>query len=159
MLLIPSQHLRLDLQLLISGSKAGLVSLLFRCRCKYGNCKHIDDDGCAVREKWSRHAWYVELYSELEAAAAVQRARAASKKNREGNVKFKTKGGQQSMEVLLDPKKHRNVSRRQVRKTVSLFLRVFYLQSCALCCAVMCAQNIFAVLRPDLNPTPKDGNS
>ncbi len=54
---------------------------------------------------------------ELEAAAAVQRTRAASKKNREGNVKFKTKGGQQSMEVLLDPKKHRNVSRRQVCDT------------------------------------------
>ena len=83
-------------------------------RCKYGNCKHIDDDGCAVRENWRRHNWYVELYLELEAAAAVQRARAASKKSREGNVKFKTKGGSQSMEVLLDPKKHRNVSRRQV---------------------------------------------
>lgn len=58
----------------------------------------------------------MELYHELEAAAAVARSRAASKKSREGNVKFKTKGGQQSMEVLLDPKKHRNVSRRQVSR-------------------------------------------
>lgn len=84
------------------------------CRCKYGNCKHIDDEGCAVREQWQRHAWYVELYQELESAAAIARSRAASKKSREGNVKFKTKGGTQTMEVLLDPKKHRNVSRRQV---------------------------------------------
>lgn len=56
----------------------------------------------------------MELYHELSAAAAVARERAASKKQREGNVKFKTKGGQQSMEVLLDPKKHRNISRVQV---------------------------------------------
>jgi len=30
-------------------------------RCKFGNCKHMDDAGCAVREEWKRHPWYVEL--------------------------------------------------------------------------------------------------
>jgi hypothetical protein len=74
----------------------------------------MDDAGCAVREDWMRHPWYVELLQELEAAATVAKERAVSKKQREGNLKFKSKGGMRSSEVLLDPKKHRNVSRRQV---------------------------------------------
>ena len=44
----------------------------------------------------------------------MAKERAISKKQREGNVKFKSKGGVRSSEVKLDPKKHRNVSRRQV---------------------------------------------
>ncbi len=51
---------------------------------------------------------------ELEAAAVVAKERAMGKRQRQGNVKFKSKGGMRSSEVLLDPKKHRNVSRRQV---------------------------------------------
>lgn len=74
----------------------------------------MDDEGCAVREGWLRHEWYAELRKELEQAAAIARERATSKKRREGNVKYKSKGSSRTREVLLDPKKHRNVSRRQV---------------------------------------------
>jgi len=57
-----------------------------------------------------KDAWF----QELEAAAVVAKERAVNKRQREGNIKFKSKGGSRSSEVLLDPKKHRNVSRRQV---------------------------------------------
>lgn len=83
-------------------------------RCKFGNCQHMDDEGCAVKEGWPRHAWYAQLRVELEQAAAVAKERATSKKQREGNVKYKSHRGTRSREVLLNPKKHRNVSRRQV---------------------------------------------
>lgn len=67
-----------------------------------------------MREGWERHPWFAELYLELKAAADLAKERAASKKQRQGNVKFKNKGGARLREVKLDPKKHRNVSRRQV---------------------------------------------
>ena len=83
------------------------------CRCKFKNCQHLDEPGCMVRSDWERLPWYAELHSELTASAALAKERAASKKQRQGNVKFKTRGGIKAMEVKLDPKKHRNVSRRQ----------------------------------------------
>ncbi|CAL5230096.1 g13554 [Coccomyxa viridis] len=87
--------------------------------CAFRNCQHLEEPGCAVREGWSRHEWYAELHEEVKAADEVARHRAASKKRREGSVRYKSgAGGQKTREALLDPKSHRRVSRRQVRQGI-----------------------------------------
>ncbi|KAK9820948.1 hypothetical protein WJX81_002551 [Elliptochloris bilobata] len=54
--------------------------------CAFGNCAHLAEPGCAVREGWSRHAWYAELAEEVRAADDLARWRATGKKRREGTV-------------------------------------------------------------------------
>ena len=53
-----------------------------------------------LREGWDRHAWYAELYAELREADDLARWRAASKKRREGSLRYKSRaGGRQGAEV------------------------------------------------------------
>ncbi|EIE21063.1 GTPase EngC, partial [Coccomyxa subellipsoidea C-169] len=83
--------------------------------CAFKNCQHLIEPGCAVREDWSRHELYVELHEEVKAAEDLARVRSASKKRREGSVRYKSAaGGVRTREALLDIKSHRRVSRRQV---------------------------------------------
>ncbi|KAK9908042.1 hypothetical protein WJX75_002003 [Coccomyxa subellipsoidea] len=85
--------------------------------CAFKNCQHLTEPGCAVREDWSRHELYVELHEEVKAADDLARHRSASKKRREGSVRYKSAaGGLRTREALLDIKSHRRVSRRQGRQ-------------------------------------------
>ncbi|GAB4821983.1 hypothetical protein N2152v2_009029 [Parachlorella kessleri] len=90
-------------------------------RCAFGNCQHLVEPGCAVREaEWDRYPYYVDLHAELAQHEQVELERAASKKKREGNVRFKSRaGGKQGMEARLESKSHRRVSRRSVKQSVS----------------------------------------
>ncbi|BDA45177.1 probable small ribosomal subunit biogenesis GTPase RsgA [Coccomyxa sp. Obi] len=85
--------------------------------CAFKNCQHLIEPGCAVREGWSRHELYEELHEEVKAAEELARVRSASKKRREGSVRYKSAaGGARTREALLDIKSHRRVSRRQGRQ-------------------------------------------
>ncbi|KAK9811503.1 hypothetical protein WJX72_004946 [[Myrmecia] bisecta] len=87
--------------------------------CAFSNCQHIYDPGCGVREGWDRHPFYVDLHAELKLQEDVSRQRAASKKKREGTVRYKSQaGGRRTREALLEPKSHRRVNRRQVKQTM-----------------------------------------
>ena len=60
-----------------------------------------DDSGC--------------MHAAVKAAEDLARVRSASKKRREGSVRYKSAaGGVRTREALLDIKSHRRVSRRQV---------------------------------------------
>ena len=60
--------------------------LLFRCA--FGNCQHLVEPGCAVREaEWDRYPYYVDLHAELAQQEQFESERAASKKKREGTVR------------------------------------------------------------------------
>ena len=41
------------------------------CRCAFSNCQHLAEPGCAVRDGWSRHAWYTELHAEVKAGREI----------------------------------------------------------------------------------------
>jgi ribosome biogenesis GTPase len=56
------------------------------------------------------------MHAAVKAADDLARHRSASKKRREGSVRYKSAaGGLRTREALLDIKSHRRVSRRQVR--------------------------------------------
>ena len=57
-------------------------------RCAFSNCQHLQEPGCALIEGWSRHPFYVELHWELKAKEDLERHRAASKRRREGTVRW-----------------------------------------------------------------------
>ena len=85
------------------------------CRCTFSNCQHLDEPGCCVREHFERHPFYYNIYHDIKEREQRDKERSASKKKREGNVRFKTRaGGMQAQEALLSTKKHRRVNRRQV---------------------------------------------
>ncbi len=55
------------------------------------------------------------MHAAVKAAEDLARVRSASKKRREGSVRYKSAaGGVRTREALLDIKSHRRVSRRQV---------------------------------------------
>jgi hypothetical protein len=70
---------------------------------------------------WERYPIYKEVRQELVEKEEAERARAASKRTREGNVRYKAQvGGGRKREVLLDRKSHRRESRREVRAVAVL---------------------------------------
>lgn len=89
-------------------------------RCAFSNCQHLEEPGCAVRGDWERYTYYCDLHAELSQQEEIQRERAASKRKREGNVRFKSRaGGKQGAEARLETKSHRRVSRRSMRQELS----------------------------------------
>eukprot|EP00884_Botryococcus_braunii_P018339 jgi/Botrbrau1/5189/Bobra.0172s0059.1 len=116
-----------DLDGLLTTSQLPLCFPEIRDRlgdCAFSNCQHLSEPGCAVREGWERQPWYAQLHAEVKELEALARQRAASKAKREGTVRYKSRaGGVRAQEALLDPKKNRRVSRRQVKQRTQELLR------------------------------------
>lgn len=56
-------------------------------RCAFGDCRHLDEPGCAVRGDWERYSYYVALRMELQELADVAKTRAMSKRQRQGALR------------------------------------------------------------------------
>jgi len=50
--------------------------------CRFSNCQHIHEPGCAVRGEWERYPFYLEILEETKAKEDRDRHRSASKKVR-----------------------------------------------------------------------------
>eukprot|EP00887_Chlorella_sp_A99_P006599 scaffold3.g6599.t1 len=102
-------------------------------RCAFRSCQHLQEPGCAVRGDWERYPLYCEIHGELKAVEAEAAARSASKKKREGTVRYKSRaggqqarlgggrrwGGRRGMEARLESKSYRRESRRVVKQKLT----------------------------------------
>ncbi|MBU6230062.1 MAG: small ribosomal subunit biogenesis GTPase RsgA [Cyanobacteria bacterium REEB459] len=78
--------------------------------CQFSNCLHRDEPGCALGTTWDRYPFYVALLTELITI------RDSPQRRQPGEVALKTKTkpmGTTHQEPLLEPKKHRRLSRRR----------------------------------------------
>lgn len=64
------------------------AQMLEQSRCAFGNCRHLDEPGCAVRGEWERYNYYVALRMELQELADVAKTRATSKRQRQGALRY-----------------------------------------------------------------------
>lgn len=77
--------------------------------CRFSDCLHRDEPGCAVRGNWERYQHYLEFLEEAIERQTQLNQQAAP----ESTVKVKTKGkGQTQYEPKLEIKKYRQKSRR-----------------------------------------------
>jgi ribosome biogenesis GTPase len=86
--------------------------------CRFANCRHQGDPGCAMGDGWDRHGLYVRCLEEVEAMAAEE-VRAG--RIRQGSRGLRQRGDQE--EPLLDPRLRR-ISRRGRRQAEALDLPV-----------------------------------
>ncbi|MCT0208975.1 ribosome small subunit-dependent GTPase A [Synechococcus sp. CS-1332] len=85
---------------------AAFPELLARLRadpCRFANCRHQGDPGCAVGDNWDRYVIYGRCLEELEALA---RARARGGHGRQGDSGMRQRGDR--LEPLLDPQLRRS---------------------------------------------------
>lgn len=88
--------------------------------CAFSDCQHMEEPGCGVRGAWDRYEIYKDLHKELKILEEEEASRAMSKRQREGNVRFKTRaGGKAVLEARLESKSHRRESRRSVKQRLS----------------------------------------
>ena len=90
-------------------------------RCTFSNCQHLSEPGCVVRgADWERYPLYSILHAELQAIDEETSKRAVVKRQREGTVRMKSRGGgRMGEEAKLETKTHRRESRRSVRQQLS----------------------------------------
>ena len=89
-------------------------------RCTFSNCQHLSEPGCAVRGDWERYSLYTTLHAEMHSLDEETAKRAGAKRQREGTVRTKSRGGgKMGEEVKLETKSHRRVSRRSVKQQLS----------------------------------------
>lgn len=88
--------------------------------CAFSDCQHLEEPGCGVRGPWDRYEIYKDLHKELQILEEEEATRAISKRQREGNVRLKTRaGGKAVVEARLESKSHRRESRRSVKQRLS----------------------------------------
>jgi ribosome biogenesis GTPase len=75
--------------------------------CRFKNCLHQDDPGCAVGSDWDRHGLYLSCLEAVQAQAMRERSRGAEAAG------LKQRGSRR--EPLLD-QRWRQVSRRRLRQ-------------------------------------------
>ncbi|MEM6592273.1 MAG: small ribosomal subunit biogenesis GTPase RsgA [Cyanobacteria bacterium P01_H01_bin.119] len=77
-------------------------------RCRFSDCLHRDEPGCAVRGSWERYKHYLQLVEDLLCQQAAQLS-----DTDDTGVKYKvTTAGQRQAEPRLAAKKYRRISRR-----------------------------------------------
>ncbi|PSB36735.1 ribosome small subunit-dependent GTPase A [Aphanothece minutissima] len=84
---------------------AAFPELLARLRaipCRFANCRHLGDPGCAMGDGWDRQLIYGRCLEEVEAAAA----RSRSGQGRQGERGLRQRGDR--LEPLLDPQLRRS---------------------------------------------------
>ncbi len=85
---------------------AAFPELLARLRaapCRFANCRHLGDPGCAVGDGWDRQPIYGRCLEEVEGAAA---ARSRGGQGRQGERGVRQRGDR--LEPLLDPQLRRS---------------------------------------------------
>ncbi len=85
---------------------AAFPELLARLRaspCRFANCRHQGDPGCAVGDTWDRYAIYGRCLEEVEALAG---ARSRASQTRAGDGGLRQRGDR--LEPLLDPQLRRS---------------------------------------------------
>jgi ribosome biogenesis GTPase len=78
--------------------------------CRFADCRHQGDPGCAMGDAWDRHGLFVRCLEEVEATAGAQ---ARGGRTRQGGRGLRQRGDQE--EPLLDPRLRR-ISRRVRRQ-------------------------------------------
>ena len=91
---------------LLAGLFPELRSRLEQGGCRYSNCRHLGEDGCAVGVDWDRYGLYRQCLAEIE---ALWQARSSRGKE----VGLRQRGDR--LEPLLDPSLRRR-SRRSTRQ-------------------------------------------
>lgn len=92
--------------------------------CQFKDCRHVSEPGCSVRGDWERYPDYVTVLLEIE--EREKKLLEQGRMKNESTVRYKdAKGGQQTVEAKLEPRKHRRESRKGARqKLVDLALRI-----------------------------------
>lgn len=90
-----------DPQSLVAAFPEVLASLQ-ATPCRFANCRHLGDPGCAVGDGWDRQAIYGRCLEEVEAAAA----RSRGGQGRQGERGLRQRGDR--LEPLLDPQLRRS---------------------------------------------------
>ena len=54
------------------GTASVKVKLAVGCSCAFGNCAHLAEPGCAVREGWARHAWCADSAATRSRASVLR---------------------------------------------------------------------------------------
>ena len=91
---------------LLAGLFPELRSRLEQGGCRYSNCRHLGEDGCAVGVDWDRHGLYRQCLAEIEALWQVR-----SSRGKEAGLRQRG----DRLEPLLDPSLRRR-SRRSTRQ-------------------------------------------
>jgi ribosome biogenesis GTPase len=91
---------------LLPGLFPELRALLEQGGCRYSNCRHLGEDGCAVGIAWDRHGFYRQCLEEVEALGQLRSGR-----GREAGLRQRG----DRLEPLLDPSLRRR-SRRSTRQ-------------------------------------------
>jgi ribosome biogenesis GTPase len=90
-----------------------LRARLLSTRCRFADCRHQGEPGCAVGDGWDRHGLYGRCLEEVETLAGAQ---ARSGRARQEGRGLRLRGDQE--EPLLDPRLRRT-SRRVRRQAVA----------------------------------------
>ena len=80
-----------------------LLARLRSSPCRFANCRHQGDPGCAMGDGWDRHGIYGRCLEEVEALAA---ARSRGGQGRQGEAWMRQRGDR--LEPLLDPQLRRS---------------------------------------------------
>ena len=94
---------------------AAFPELLARLRaspCRFANCRHQGDPGCAMGDTWDRHGIYGRCLQEVEALAGL---RSRGGQGRQGDSGMRQRGDR--LEPLLDPQLRRS-SRSTLRQAL-----------------------------------------
>lgn len=86
--------------------------------CRFSDCLHRDEPGCAVGNDWERYEHYLEFLDDAIARQIYLKQQA----DPESTLKLKSKKGENHYEPKLESKKYRRVSRRvQVQNLQDLY--------------------------------------
>ena len=86
--------------------------------CQFKDCRHVSEPGCSVRGEWERYSEYLSMLSEIE--ERERRLLEQGRMKNESGVRLKdAKGGKQTVEAKLEPKKHRRESRKGARQKLA----------------------------------------
>ena len=80
--------------------------------CRFSNCLHQGDPGCAVGSDWDRHPLYLQALAEITAEAAREVSRDAARQAARESVGLRQRGGRRQ-ELRLDPRLRQSSRRRQ----------------------------------------------
>ncbi|XP_002982215.2 small ribosomal subunit biogenesis GTPase RsgA 1, mitochondrial [Selaginella moellendorffii] len=90
--------------------------------CGFADCQHISEPDCVVGGDWERYPYYVSLWNEVHKREEHEKAVFGTKQ--ENDMRFKVReSGVKQAEPMLELKRHRRTSRRQVRQMVDSDVR------------------------------------
>lgn len=86
-------------------------------KCSFNDCLHLGEPGCVVKADWERYPYYFQLLDEIKVREEYQLRTLGTK--RESDVRYKVgEMGVKQAEPRLELKKHRRVSRKQLKQSL-----------------------------------------